>query len=45
MGSYAQLIVFREMLEKSTSEMKQTVDQLEKRIDSIDTEGKCISPS
>lgn len=27
------------MLEKSTSEMKQTVDQLEKRIDSIDSEG------
>ncbi|XP_067949401.1 coiled-coil domain-containing protein 169-like [Watersipora subatra] len=29
----------KEMLEKSTSEMKQTVDQLEKRIDSIDSEG------
>ena len=27
------------MLEKSTAEMKQTVEQLEKRIDSIDTEG------
>ena len=29
----------REMLEKSSAEMKQTVEQLEKRIDSIDTEG------
>lgn len=28
------------MLENSTQEMKQTVDQLEKRIDSIDSEGK-----
>ncbi|KAF6017948.1 CCDC169 [Bugula neritina] len=29
----------KEMLENSTQEMKQTVDQLEKRIDSIDSEG------
>ena len=28
------------MLEKSANEMKQTVEQLEKRIDSIDSEGK-----
>ena len=32
-------LICREMLEKSTAEMKQTVEQLEKRIDSIDTEG------
>lgn len=36
------IILFREMLEKSAFEMKQTIDQLEKRIDGIDLEGNSI---
>jgi hypothetical protein len=41
--NYFFLILLREMLDQSTAELKATIDELEKRYDSIDNEGNNYS--